>query len=154
MTIYTRGNESFIYFTDLCKPIETYFYVSKMYSFASHPAAKHPNAANLRLQTYDKNQWTFVINTAWALVLALTITLKVLLQKFPLLLRNTIPWYYQGIIVFTYSNGNFCKMEPCLQNCCGRQNRRPCDAIKSLLFFSHMFVSNAKFAAFWCFAAG
>ena len=55
---YARGNESFIYFTDLCKPIETYIYARKMPPFASDPAAKHPNAANLGLQTYDKNQRT------------------------------------------------------------------------------------------------
>ena len=50
-----------IYFTDLCKPIETYIYARKEHPFASYPAAKHPNAANLQLQTYDKNQWTFLI---------------------------------------------------------------------------------------------
>ena len=58
---YARGNESIVYFTDLCKPIETYIYARKKHPFASYPAAKHPNAANLRLQTYDKNQWTFFI---------------------------------------------------------------------------------------------
>ena len=58
---YARGNESIIYFTDLCKRIETYIYARKKDPFASYPAAKHPNAANLQLQTYDKNQWTFVI---------------------------------------------------------------------------------------------
>ena len=34
---YTRGNESIIYFTDLCKPIETYVYVRKKHPFASYP---------------------------------------------------------------------------------------------------------------------
>ena len=58
---YARGNESIIYFTDLCKPIENNIYVKKKHPFASYPAAKHPNEANLRLQTYDKNQWTFLI---------------------------------------------------------------------------------------------
>ena len=42
---YARGNESIVYFTDLCKPIETYIYASKNHPFASYPAAKHPNAA-------------------------------------------------------------------------------------------------------------
>ena len=41
---YARCNESIIYFTDLCKPIETYVYARKKYPFASYPAAKHPNA--------------------------------------------------------------------------------------------------------------
>ena len=47
---YARGNESIIYFTDLCKPKNT---------FASYPAAKHPNAINLRLQIYDKRSVNF-----------------------------------------------------------------------------------------------
>ena len=81
---YARGNESIIYFTDLGKPIETYIYARN----------KHPNAANLRLQTYDKNQWTFCNNTARASTLALAIIVKIqiLLQKFPFLLRYTTPW--------------------------------------------------------------
>ena len=58
---YARGNESIIFFTDLCKPIETYIYARKKHPFASYPAAKHPNAAKLRLQSYDKSQWTFLI---------------------------------------------------------------------------------------------
>ena len=49
---YARGNESIIYFTDLCKPKNT---------FASYPAAKHPNAINLRLQIYDKRSVNFWI---------------------------------------------------------------------------------------------
>ena len=53
--------ESIIYFTDLCKSIETYIYAKKKHLFASYPAAKHPNTANLRLHTYDKNQWTFLL---------------------------------------------------------------------------------------------
>ena len=51
---YVRGNESIVYFNDLRKLIETHIYVRKKYPFARYPAAKHPNAANLRLQTYDK----------------------------------------------------------------------------------------------------
>ena len=58
---YARGNESIFYFTDLCKPIETYIYARKKHPFASYPAAKHLSAADLRLQTYDKNQRTFFI---------------------------------------------------------------------------------------------
>ena len=74
---YARGNESIIYFTDLCKPIETYIYARKKHPFASYPAAKHPNAANLWQQTYDKNQWTFFINTAWASTFAIIFKLQV-----------------------------------------------------------------------------
>ena len=55
---YERGNGSIIYFTDLCKLIETYIYARKKYPFASEPTEKHPNAANLRLQTSGKNQRT------------------------------------------------------------------------------------------------
>ena len=38
---YTRGNEYIIYFTDLCKLIETYIYARKKHPFARYPAAKH-----------------------------------------------------------------------------------------------------------------
>ena len=85
---YAHGNESIIYYTDLCMPTETYIYARKKHSFASYPAAKHPNVANLRLQTYDKNQWTFFINTALAIILQIYVPL----QKFPFLLRFIIPW--------------------------------------------------------------
>ena len=50
--------------------IETYVYARKKHPFASCPVAKHPNAANLRLQIYDKNQWTFFNDTARASNLA------------------------------------------------------------------------------------
>ena len=58
---YALGDESIIDFTNLYKPIETYIYARKKHPFASNPAAKHSNAANLLLQTYDKNQWAFFI---------------------------------------------------------------------------------------------
>ena len=35
----------------------------KKHPFASYNTAKHPDASNLRLQTYNKNQWTFLITT-------------------------------------------------------------------------------------------
>ena len=38
---------------------KTYIYARNKHPFASYPAAKHPNASNLRLQTYDKKQWSF-----------------------------------------------------------------------------------------------
>ena len=53
---YALGNESIIYFTDLCNPIETYIYARKKHLFASCPEPKHPNVANLLLQTYNKYQ--------------------------------------------------------------------------------------------------
>ena len=46
---YARGNESIVYFTDLCKPIETYTYARKKHPIASYPAANHPKAANLEM---------------------------------------------------------------------------------------------------------
>ena len=68
---YALGNESIIYFTDPCKPMETYIYARKKHPFMSYPAAKHSNASNMRLQTYDKNLWTFFINTERASTLSL-----------------------------------------------------------------------------------
>ena len=74
---YVRGNEYIIYFTDLCKPIETYIYARKKHPFASYSAEKHPNALNLRFQTYDKNQWTFFTNTTQASISALAIIFQI-----------------------------------------------------------------------------
>ena len=93
---YARGNESIICFTDPCKTIKTHIYAMKKHPFASYSAAKHPNAANLRLQTYDKNSELFY-NTARVSTLALAIIFKtqVLLQKFSFLVRHTIPcWHF------------------------------------------------------------
>ena len=92
---YAHGNESIIYFTHLCKPMETHICARKKHPFATYPAAKHPNAANLLLQTYDKNQWTFFINTARASTLALAI----ILLKFSFLLRSIIPWVKYQITI-------------------------------------------------------
>ena len=99
---YARGNESIIYFTDLCTPIDTYIYARNKHPFASYPAAKHPNAAKLRLQTYDKNQWTFFITPAWASTLPLAIIFKILvsLQNVPFLFRYTIPCLHTHISHF------------------------------------------------------
>ena len=43
-----RSNESIIYFTDLCKPIETYVYAKKKHPFTSYFAAEHSNATDIR----------------------------------------------------------------------------------------------------------
>ena len=58
------------------------------------PQQSTSNAANLRLQTYDKNSGLFY-NTARASTLALAIILKiqVLSQKFPFLFISIIPWW-------------------------------------------------------------
>ena len=39
---YARGNESIIYFIDLCKLIEIYIYAKKKRPFTSYPVAKQP----------------------------------------------------------------------------------------------------------------
>ena len=75
--VYASGNESIIYFTDLFKPIKTYVYARKKHPFANYPAAKHPNAANLRLQTYDKKTVVFFIKTARSSTLALAIIFQI-----------------------------------------------------------------------------
>ena len=53
-----------------------YIYARKKHPFASYPTAKYPNAANLRLQTYDKKPVDFFNNTARASTLALAIIFK------------------------------------------------------------------------------
>ena len=67
--------------------------LEKNHPFASYPTAKYPNAANSRLQTYDKNQWTFLITRHTTLALAIIFKTQVPLQKFPFLVRHTIPWF-------------------------------------------------------------
>ena len=56
---YARSDESIIYFTDLCKPLETYIYAKKKHPFTSYPAAKHPNAANFLVQKLTKTSELF-----------------------------------------------------------------------------------------------
>ena len=73
---YARGDDSILYFTDLCKPIETYIYDKKKHPFTISPAAKHPDAANLLLQKFDKNQWTSLI-TRTGVDLAPAISLQI-----------------------------------------------------------------------------
>ena len=85
-------DESIIYFTDLCKPIKTYIYARKKHPFAIYPAAKHPNAANLRLQT-NKQRSFFFAARASTLALAIIFKIQVPSQKFKFLLRYTIPCY-------------------------------------------------------------
>ena len=74
---------------------KTYIYGRKKHPFAIYPAAKHPNAANLRLQTYDKKRVDFFNNTARASTLTLPIIFKIQvpLQKFPFLVRYIIPCF-------------------------------------------------------------
>ena len=70
---YARGNESIIYVTNLGKPTESYIYARKKLPLASYPAAKHPNAAILGLQTFDQRPMNFFINTTRASTFALAI---------------------------------------------------------------------------------
>ena len=58
---YARGNESIIYFTDLCKPIETYIYVRKKHPFASYPAAKHPKRSKFSITDMRQKSVEFFI---------------------------------------------------------------------------------------------
>ena len=46
---YARSNESIIYFTDLCKPIQTYIYARKKHTFEVIPQQSTQNTANLPL---------------------------------------------------------------------------------------------------------
>ena len=50
-----RGNESIIYFMDLCKPIETYIDARKKHPFASYSTAKHPKHSKLAI-TYIREK--------------------------------------------------------------------------------------------------
>ena len=46
---YAQGNKSIIYFTDLCKLIETYIYVKKKHPFKIYLAAKHPKRSKFAI---------------------------------------------------------------------------------------------------------
>ena len=84
---YARDNKSLICVSMIFagQQKDTFMLVKK-HPFTCCPAAKHENAENLALQTYEKNQWTFYI-TARALTLAPAIILltQVPLQKCPFL---------------------------------------------------------------------
>ena len=58
---YARGNESIIYFTDLCKPIETYIYARKKHPFASYPTAKHPKHSKFAITDIQEKPVNFFI---------------------------------------------------------------------------------------------
>ena len=45
---------------DLCRPVENTYMLAKEYKLTCCPAVKHKNAANLGLQTSEKNQRTFL----------------------------------------------------------------------------------------------
>ena len=88
-----RGNEPIIYFTDLCKPIETYIYVRKKHPFASYPAAKHPKHSKFAITDMRQKPVNFFYCTARVstLVLAIILLTQVPLQKFPFLFIFIIP---------------------------------------------------------------
>ena len=58
---YACGNESIIYFTHLCKPIETYIYARKKTPICKLSRSKAPKRSKLGLTDIRQNQWTFVI---------------------------------------------------------------------------------------------
>ena len=88
---YARGNESIIYFTELCKPVETYVYVRKSTHLQVIPQQSTQTNQTCGYRQYHKKKTVvFFINTARASTLALAITFQVPLQKFPFLLRYTI----------------------------------------------------------------
>ena len=90
---YARGNESIIYFTDLCKPIETYIYAKKNTHLQVIPQQRTQTQQTCGYRHTTKNQWTYFHNAARGSTLALAIIfiIQVPLQKFPILLRYTIP---------------------------------------------------------------
>ena len=61
------------------------------------PQQSTQNTANLLLQTYEKNQWTFFCcsTRASTLVFAITLLTQVLVQKFLFLFISIIPWSSQ-----------------------------------------------------------
>ena len=69
---YARGNESIIYFADLCKPIEIYIYARKKAPICKLFRSKALKRRKLSVTDIRKDQWTFFCNkTARASTLAL-----------------------------------------------------------------------------------
>ena len=77
---YAHCNESNIYFTDLCKPIETYIYARKKHPFASYPAAKHPKHSKFAITEKPVN--LFYCLTRASTLISTVILSQVRLQKF------------------------------------------------------------------------
>ena len=73
----------------------TYIYAKKKHPFASYPAAKHPKHSKLAVADVRQKPVDLFNNTARAVTSALAIIFKsqVPSQKFPFLLRYTIPCY-------------------------------------------------------------
>ena len=90
---YARGNESIIYFIDLCKPIETYIYARKKHPFASYPAAKHPKHSKFAIYRHTtKNSELFLLfNTGVDFSLRNNFANLGFFAKVFVLLRSIIP---------------------------------------------------------------
>ena len=90
---YARGNESIICFTDLCKPIATYFYARNGHTLASYPAAKHPKHSKFTItDIWEKPvNFFYCLTRASTLVSAIILLTQVLLQKFSFLFIIIIP---------------------------------------------------------------
>ena len=75
--------------------------VGKSARLAVIPQQSTQNTANLLLQTYEKNQWTFFCcsTRASTLVFAITLLTQVPVQKFPFLFISLIPWLNSSMFV-------------------------------------------------------
>ena len=95
---YAHGNESIIYFTDLCKPIKPTSLLGKKKHLQVCSKAHKRN--KLAVTDIRQKPVGFFNNTARASTLALAIIFKIQVpsQKFPLLLRYTIPWFIICVI--------------------------------------------------------
>ena len=82
------------YFTDLCKPIETYIYARKKHPFASYPAAKHPKHSKFTVTDIREKPVNFLhcSTRASTLVSAILLLSRAPLHKFQFLFINLIPW--------------------------------------------------------------
>ena len=82
------------YFTDLCKPIETYIYARKKHPFASYPAAKHPKHSKFTVTDIREKPVNFLhcSTRASTLVSAILLLSRAPLHKFQFLFINIIPW--------------------------------------------------------------
>ena len=96
---YACGDEFVIYFTDPCKPIETYISVRKRHPFASYPAAKHPKQSKFAVTNIPEKPVNFFYCSTRALTLVSAIILltQVPLQKFPFLFISIIPCCHQPL---------------------------------------------------------
>ena len=115
---YARGNESIIFFTDLCKPIKRYIYARKKHLFASYPAAKQPKRSKFVVTDIREKPVNFFygLTPASTLVSAIILLTQVPVQKFPFLFISTIPWFnaqLKGVIFSSLLSRLFPKNQIC-----------------------------------------